>query len=326
MATESTKIALKYENNEYSLEHSLFSESQFKINASIVSFSGRYWCSHRSNNLDKDNHNYLTELNDDLTNNRHMLFVPENGNTAFEDVRLFVFRNQLMAIYTYLPYVLGKWVDRFSIGIGVVNIHTGLVLQQQELIHYSKRFHEKNWIPFIENDKLFIITDFDPYFRILEAEGEIGHLVFNEIYLATEKTMGWEYGEMRGGTPFISNMQKKSKWQYSFVHSSIHVPNGTNFIRFYVSTVLRFCLSELKFEFLPYPVDYSKSEKDPLYPLIWRKSSNGEFFRVIFPMGIVNYDEGVLVSYGKDDCVSRLSYFSWDLIYRLFGDVYDKSQ
>ncbi len=299
-------------------EENLFSDSLFRINASITQFNDSYYCAHRSNNLDKNNKNYLTKLTVDFGKDNVVMLIAENENQAFEDVRLFVFRNSLMAIYTCLPFENGVYIDRFIIGIGVVDVNSGMITHQQELMEYGSRYHEKNWTPLVEEETLYLITDIDPYVRVLIASGNIGNLEFSEIYRSNQYPSEWQYGELRGGTPFIKSPLNDS-WHYSFVHSSLHLPNGVNFSRFYTYTILRFRITDFKVEYYSQPLHYSEDEPDERNMDKWKSSSNGEYFKVVFPMGIINYESGVIISFGKNDYSSKLQFYSWSYLLGLFS-------
>lgn len=315
-----SKIVLPFHNDEYSLDECLFSDSGFKINPSISFYKDRYWCIHRTNNLNKGCQNYLTEFDVSFNLISSKPITTNCKNDAIEDLRLFLFNDALLVIYTFLPYEDNHWKFQYSVGIGLVEVETGILSMQQSLRNFSKRFHEKNWTPLIYSDSLYLVTEFAPITRVLQGTGEIGNMVFREIQVSPPKNIEWYYGEIRGGTPFIPDPKSKV-WQYSFIHSSMRLPNGHSVTRFYVYSILRLNVISFDFEIYRMPLGYSKTSDISLEDSItWQKTSGGEFFRVVFPMGIANYDDGLVMSYGKNDYQSRLVYYSWDEIHRFFNE------
>ncbi|MFD2148668.1 hypothetical protein [Mucilaginibacter antarcticus] len=70
-------------------------------------------------------------------------------------------------------------------------------------------------------------------------------------------------------------------------------------------------------DFYPEPLSYEDDRPDASYELLW-KYSNNKSIKVIFPIGIMHHEDGVMVSFGKDDVASFTQYFTWDLITNLF--------
>jgi len=75
-----------------------------EINASITKHENKIWCVYRTYHLYQfDSKSFLTELDHDLNTLSSIPLKSENGNTAFEDVRLFSAGDNILAFYTYLP-------------------------------------------------------------------------------------------------------------------------------------------------------------------------------------------------------------------------------
>jgi hypothetical protein len=310
-------------NAEIKLENLLYSNAPLKINASIAENKGRLWCAYRTKRIQElDTVHYITEFDSNVEPLSHIKLDATNENPVFEDVRLFSFHGHLLAFYTYLAGCpeLG-WLWMCAVGMGIIDTQTGLITQQQSFRCYGKRIHEKNWTPVEWNEQLFIITDFAPKMRILKALGRPGNLVLSEHYYAKIETKSWPFGEMRGGTPFISHPKAKSDWQYGFVHSVIYDYSKPKLFRTYHYTIARINLSDFTFQFYPNPIGIWEDENTEEYTRLSNLGSNNNYdMKCIFPMGLVNYGDGVLLSYGKDDCVSRLRYYSWDYLLSLFSE------
>lgn len=301
---------------EFLLEDSLLPSALYKINASICQLNEENWCAYRIGNLDEyDAQNYLTKLNHSFEPIAHIKLKGNNGNTAFEDVRLFVYKAELIALYTYLPKVgEDSWEFAYGVGLGVVNRKNGNIIKQQSLRKYSKTLHSKNWVPYIHNEELYIVTDFSPHLRILRASGNPGNFSFRELLV--NDAVHWDYGQIRGGTPFFTNSNQK--WLYSFVHSHIFLPNGIGKIKYYLYTIVRLCPESKVIQIGNKYLQYSTDEQKKGYKDIWLSATRNTGMKVVFPMGVIKYPDGVLLSYGKDDCISRMKYYSWDFIHSLF--------
>jgi len=313
-------IPLPYTDGEYKLEEVLTNDFDLKINSSIEQYHERYYCAYRTDHMDEyDANNFLTELDLQFQPLRHIPLRASNGNTAFEDIRLFVFRERLLAIYTYLPKTGdNSWVWHNGIGIAEIDINNGLLIHQQSLRGLAKDVHEKNYIPYVYEGELYVMASCDPSMRIIKIEGEIGDFSFREIHNAEFAIKKWRYGQLRGGTPFINSPETNDSWLYSFLHSSIYLPNGNHYSRFYFYTVCRFDPISYKMEYYLKPLGYSSTRIDDTEGNKWILKSNRIGIKVVFPMGIINYKDGLLISYGKDDCVSRLKYYNWYYIQKLF--------
>jgi hypothetical protein len=286
-----------------------------QINASIALHQDRIWCTYRTRNLYQfDSISYIAELNDDLEQIADRRLIAENGNTAFEDVRLYSAGSSLFAFYTYFPFDgKGSWDWVYGVGFGKIDINTGIIKNQVSLRPLSKRYHEKNWIPYVSEGILYMITDFDPFLRIIK----IGVLEFEpfleEVYFSDAITLGWAYGEVRGGTPLLQNPH--DGLLYGFVHS--YLLNYMGFKRYYYYTVIRFNPATKTIELHPEPLSYEDEEPDEDYKDLWDLSNNCSL-KVIFPIGIMLYDDGVLVSFGKDDVCSFTNHFSWIYLMTFF--------
>ena len=309
-------------NEEIKLENILYPDASLKINASIAENDGRLWCAYRTRRIQEyDTAHYLTGLNENLERVGYTKLEANNENPAFEDVRLFSFQGKLLAFYTYLagsPEMGWLWMG--AVGMGIVDTHTGQIAQQQSFRCYGKRIHEKNWTPVERNGHLFIITDFAPRMRILKAFGKPGNFVLSEYYNAKIETKSWSFGEIRGGTPFIPFLKQESEWLYGFIHSVIYDYSKPKLFRTYRYTIARIKLSDFTFQYYPNPIGVWEEENTEEYIHLAELGSNDVYdMKCIFPMGLVNYGNGVLLSYGKDDCVSRLRYYSWDYLLSLLN-------
>ncbi len=288
-----------------------------QINASIAMHREKIWCAYRTQHLYHYNAEcFLTQLDEELEPVSDKRLIAENHNTAFEDIRLFSFNGKLLAFYNYLPFQENVgWKIEYAIGFGEVDTETGVIKNQVSLRSLSKRFHEKNWSPYVFNNELFMVTDFDPFLRVIKINLMDENPQFEEIFFSIEKTHGWEFGELRGGTPLIDEPGATNNLLYGFIHSFLTDQHG--FKRYYYYTIVRYNHMDKSFEYQPDPLPYLDEEPDEEYEMLWKRS-NGRHCKVIFPIGIMHYKDGILVSFGKDDVASHTEHFSWDRIKKYF--------
>ncbi|MES2376035.1 MAG: hypothetical protein V4553_05640 [Bacteroidota bacterium] len=288
-----------------------------QINASLAKHNEKIWCTYRTQHLFKfDSKSYIVELNNSFEPISVKKLKTENNNTAFEDVRLFSAGKSLLAFYTYFPFKPeGGWLWQFGVGFGIVNEEKGIIEKQLSLRPFAKREHEKNWSPYIFNDELFMITDYDPHVRVIKLGTLDEPYNIQEYYNSSVKTIGWKYGELRGGTPLLQHPNRNDGWLYGFIHSYLNNNNG--FKRYYYYTAVRFNHLTKIIEYYPQPLSYEDETPDEEYELLW-KYSNQRSIKVIFPIGIIHQNDGVVVSFGKDDVASFTQHFNWDFIDNLF--------
>lgn len=159
------------------------------------------------------------------------------------------------------------------------------------------------------------ITDFSPFVRVIKIFNKSGQLILKEDYLATDETQNWKYGQIRGGTPLISPINLKTEWVYGFIHSHLSDHNGYD--RYYFYTAVRFNHRTKEMQYYKMPLGEANDTIDEELLRLWHQSTNGRM-KVVFPAGIMNYKDGVMVSFGVDDISSKLKYFKWDDIINLF--------
>jgi len=286
-----------------------------QINGSLAKHNERIWCTFRTRNLYQyDAISYLTELNGDFDQISERRLIAENGNTAFEDVRLFSAGQTLLAFYTYFPKNQdGGWDWIYGVGMGKVDVESGIIKNQVSLRALSRRLHEKNWVPYIFMNTLFVITDFDPILRIIKVGEVDGAIALEEVFASEAKALAWSYGEVRGGTPLLEN--PGDGLLYGFVHS--YLLNDRGYKRYYYYTAVRFNPVDNTVEMHPEPLAYEDEKPDDEYNVLW-DISNGKTLKVIFPIGITHHNNGILVSFGKDDVCSCTMLFEWEKITDLF--------
>jgi hypothetical protein len=290
-----------------------------EINASIICHKNQIWCTYRTDNLyDFDSKSVLSSLDSEFNPISSLPLSLADGNTAFEDVRLFSAGNNILATYTYLPKRIdGGWDWKYEIGCGYLDTISGTILSQQSLREFSTKENEKNYVPYIHNEEIFLITDFSPNLRILTLGKVNGPFEISEVYVSKEETKIWEFGEIRGGTPLLPNPLNDDGWYYGFIHS--HLNNHEGFARYYFYTVVRINHFSKKIEYYKKPLPYQMEDNDEDYNKLW-KFSNNQRLKVIFPMGIMLHEDGILISAGIDDTSNIIETYSWKQIMDFFDN------
>ena len=196
-----------------------------------------------------------------------------------EDPRFFVFNDEL-----YLSYC-----DGYQMAQAKINIDT---LQAEESFYLRKPVHdrtEKNWTFFEHENKIMSVYQVHPH-TIFEMNGAD----YKNAY-QTEYNINWKWGILRGGTSPI----KINEDQYlSFFHSSIDTRDRQR--QYYMGAYI--FSTKAPFE----PLFISKE------PLISGNRININIPRmnnriyVVFPGGVIPYDEGYKVYYGYNDHQCRI--------------------
>jgi hypothetical protein len=291
-----------------------------QINASIAKHHKNIWCVYRTKHLRQyDAECFLTELDAEFEPVSDKRLFAENKNTAFEDIRLFSFGDRLLAFYNYLPFMENVgWGKRYAVGFGELDTEKGIIKNQIAISSQSKQSNERDWVPFVADNELYMVTDIEPFLRVVKIGSISFPLILEETYLSTQKTQEWAFGKLMGGTPLLGEPGADDGWLYGFIHS--FRPNENEFKYFYYYTVARYNHSDKRFEYYPIPLPYIDEEPDEEYEMLWKRS-NGKHRKVIFPIGIMHHEDGLMVSFGKDEVSSYTEHFTWDRIKNYFKDI-----
>jgi predicted GH43/DUF377 family glycosyl hydrolase len=153
---------------------------------------------------------------------------------------------------------------------------------------------EKNWTPFIHEDKLLLAYTIDP------------HLIFRPFLDGSEEcetvaksypSSIWEWGEIRGGTPAI---QLSDDYYLGFFHSSILLnsvhSNNIPILHYFIGAYLFSTKPPFEIKYIsPEPIIGNNFYHGAIYKPYWHP------VRVVFPCGLIIHNEEVWISYGKQD-------------------------
>jgi len=180
----------------------------------------------------------------------------------------------------------------------------------KQLLSNQSDGREKNWIPIVSNNKLYILYSDTPRTFI--------HCMDDKTSLKVEKydqlnyVVLWNYGYVRGGCPPIEYDKDSLIW---FFHSAMNVHSSlpTTGVRTY------FIGAYLTTKTYPFPI-----QKITVYPIFFgtpsplRKNTSYQT-NVVFPCGAVPINDGFLVSMGINDyCIGHLKVYKNDIVWNKF--------
>lgn len=219
-----------------------------------------------------------------------------------EDARIFKFNKDYFLIYNdELPI---KHLCR-AMHLAKLNNQT-FEIEYKTILDQHIKTIEKNWVPFIFKNKLFLAYSLMPH-KIMElidpCENNLKHLLFpnNPCY----SRFFWKWGAPRGGSP-----AKLVDGEYlAFFHSSFGKKKKK---KFYV-------MGAYTFQAHP-PYKITKVSK---YPLIF---GNNKKTRVYFPTGFIikkeDDRETIYLSYGENDTTSKIAIIDKEKLFESMKEIY----
>ncbi len=247
------------------------------------------------------------------------IFIPSQA----EDARVFWYRGDLYVIYNDNPNVLNtRAVDRRDIYVArLAYCFDGArayfsVDKPLKLVHplmYEKRLWEKNWVPIVWNETLFLGYSINPH-EILSVDLESG--ICLPVY-KTPFTKEWRWGALRGGTP-----SEIVDGEYlAFFHSGkpLHSEASVD-----GKPLWHYVMGAYTFSAEP-PFNITKISPLPINDKSFYTKSDREK-RVIYPGGYVIKGDNIYVTYGKDDAEIWIAVINKNKLYKTLQVVeYDKS-
>ncbi len=223
-------------------------------------------------------------------------------SSTAEDARIFKFKNDYFLIYN----------DKLPIQHLCRAMHLAKLNDQTFKIEYKTvldqhiKVIEKNWVPFIFQDKLFLAYSLMPH-KIMELQDPSKNILKHWIFPNNPcfSRFFWKWGKPRGGSP-----AKLVDGEYlAFFHSSF----GKNKKKkFYVMGA---------YTFQAYPP--YKITKVSNFPIILGKSKK---IRVYFPTGFVVKNENgkdfIYLSYGENDLISKIAIIDKEKLFENMKTVY----
>ena len=202
-----------------------------------------------------------------------------------EDPRVVVFNNAFFVVYT----------DGIRIGVAKLDIDTCKTIYSHyipvpsSVLHGESDGREKNWIPFVAGDKLYILYSDVPR-TVFECEDTQIKLKVSGIFRS--KSANWNYGFIRGGTPPCEYDENHLIW---FFHSQTNYTSHVGTRRTYMIGAY---VSKNT-----YPFDIVKISQLPLLIGIPAPASRTLSLAhcVVFPCGAIKTEPGWKISMGVHD-------------------------
>lgn len=152
----------------------------------------------------------------------------------------------------------------------------------------EKQFCEKNWVPFVWEDKLLLSYYPSPHEVLLPdlVSGKCSPLFSNRL------SISWDFGEIRGGTPAIAIDGE----YFAFFHSRLFTKSPAS----PRNNKYHYFMGAYSFSSNP-PFELISATTKPIVGKTFY-DNNRTTKHVIFPTGIIAAGPLFYVIYGKDDC------------------------
>jgi len=135
-------------------------------------------------------------------------------NNGPEDARVFEYRSEVWIVFNMLAPRTGRQMYLYNVSKALANLPTEPI--QLRLVGLPIRAVEKNWTPYVVNDKLYFIYQFVPL-MILEAD--LGQNVCKCIYSESNKA---PQPHFRGGTVALEMLNVNGPPKvFGYLHTSI---------------------------------------------------------------------------------------------------------
>lgn len=223
-------------------------------------------------------------------------FIFKNTPSQSEDARIFTHNGKIYLIYNdnmdvTFPSIYERrdmYVVELICGDNRFFLCDPVKLYNEE--KYNETLWQKNWSPFDWKGNLMLIYSINPH-EIFAPNLENGNcLLHSETF--TYKSMHWNLGTMRGGTPALLVDDE----YLTFFHSGTVTtsPSSDN------AELWHYFMGAYTFSSKP-PFEITKiTSKHIDHPSFYTYSNYDK--RVIYPGGFVVDGSNLLVAYGKDDC------------------------
>jgi len=145
------------------------------------------------------------------TNIKLKIKIKNNFNNC-EDPRAVFFNN-----FWFIVYTNGYYTFVAKLNKNMFTIYSHELIKPKNIIFHNTDGREKNWIPCIMNNKLYIIYSSNPNI-IFEMEDKLSELIIKNIIIK-DKIIKCNYGVIRGGAPPI---KYNDLYDITFFHTRHH--------------------------------------------------------------------------------------------------------
>jgi predicted GH43/DUF377 family glycosyl hydrolase len=160
------------------------------------------------------------------------------------------------------------------------------------LFPFTQELREKNWVPFIYDQKLFLAYTINPH-HILCPKLETGEC---ETVFRSSFPAHWHWGELRGGTPALIVNDQYLAFFHSCMDMRSYHSRGKEKLHYFIgaytfSTQPPFEITHISSE--PITGKHFYEGKD--YKPYWKP------VQVVFPCGFIFDDQYIWLTYGRQD-------------------------
>ena len=162
------------------------------------------------------------------------------------------------------------------------------------LMNFTAQEQEKNWMPFIYKDDLYMVYSIKPHVIVRFYRSGICEKIYESV-----PSINWEWGNLSGGTQAV----KINDEEYlTFFHSFLSPDRANNRVP------RQYFIGAYTFEAKP-PFRILRMTPEPLvWNALYQTFSESPHI-VVFPAGLVNEDGIISMTYGDNDGATYLTKF-----------------
>jgi predicted GH43/DUF377 family glycosyl hydrolase len=246
-------------------------------NGSLIQINGRQLLVYRH----EDNHGQppyqISAIWKDKPDQKYHL------NTGTYDPRLVNLNNQIYMFST----------DHTRVHIGEIKTDNKITYHRDRKLDtdFLLQKQEKNWLPFINQDELYLVYNFDPHI-ILCCNPE---LAFCHKEYTTKNYIKWNHGKINGGSsPILIGIE-----YLSFFHSWREISKESRMYH----------IGAYTFQNQP-PFKILKYTTTPLWQEDFYTTPSISRHKVLFPTSAYQEGEDIIMTYGENDATTKYAKFN----------------
>jgi predicted GH43/DUF377 family glycosyl hydrolase len=226
-----------------------------------------------------------------------------------EDVKSFIYKDGYHVEDPRVVEFQGSWfmfyTDGMTVGVAKLELHTCHVIYSHfldvppnHIVSSQSDGREKNWIPIVSYDNLYLLYSDTP--RTFIKCVDDGKTLSIEKYDKLNFNVLWSYGSVRGGCPPIKYDENTLIW---FFHSSKAFYSSLQTLNSKIYFIGAYLTSK------NYPFEINRITKYPIFFGFPSPISEGKSYQtnVVFPCGAICEKDEFIISMGVNDyCIGHL--------------------
>lgn len=292
------------------------------FNPSIIEFRDKTFLFYRYEKIDSYNTEIaVIQLDEkyrpiDRTNTRIDLRKFPAGVTTFDDPRAFIYKGAIHFVYARGLQIHTRQGKMWVSGIGIAHVNDGkLVRQFLPFFGNNKNISngwagqksEKNWSPFEYDGKVLMVYSINP---LVVIESDLNRPQCRKVSETSFDQSFWKWGKfLGGGTPMLKRGEEYYGFFHSFVSDGTNKPTCRRYNMGFYSIVNDKGFWKVK-RISTKPL--LEAEKDAKRDL--RKSDDWWLPNCVYPCGMIERGDKVIISAGWQDCRCMLYEYDWDEI------------